>query len=146
MSQDIRSQITASGKPRVSPRNSSLLPEVKNPQDFQHLESIDSSESIELHSKIPPSKKIKQLEAELKQLPNNGKRLAIHLEQKIRQDFKSYCDRHEITPETFVEASLIVLENYPEIKAQIVTQAQTRLSIRKRAGLLRRTISMLEEA
>ena len=90
------------------------------------------------------SEQIDKLQTELSQLPENGKRLAVHLEKELRNELVSYCNQEEITPETFVEASLVILKQHQEIKAEIVSEARSRLSLRKRAGFLRRTISMLK--
>lgn len=131
MSNDIRSLITSGSRTKVSPRDATLNRSVEE-SPTAHLEEASSSGQIE------------KLETELSQLPENGKRLAVHLEKKLRNELVTYCNQEEITPETFVEASLVILKQHQEIKAQIANEARSRLSLRKRAGFLRRTISMLK--
>ena len=80
----------------------------------------------------------------MSQLPENGKRLAVHLEKELRNELVSYCNQEEITPETFVEASLVILKQHPELRLEIANEARSRLLLRKRAGFIRRTISMLK--
>jgi hypothetical protein len=86
---------------------------------------------------------LKKIEAELEKLPQVGKRLAIHLEQKVRADLLNLCDRQEITPEVFLEATFVILQNQENLLEEIVTDAKERLAARKKAGFLRRTISMI---
>jgi hypothetical protein len=90
-----------------------------------------------------PSSDLQKIEAELEKLPQIGKRLAIHLEQKVRADLLSLCDRQEITPEVFLEATFVILQNQENLLEEIVTDAKERLAARKKAGFLRRTISMI---
>ncbi len=90
------------------------------------------------------SDQIQQLQAELDSLPQIGKRLAIHLEQEIRANLLQLCDRQEITSETFIEAAYALLQENPELVEQIVKEAKKRLKQRKRAGLIRRTLSMMD--
>ena len=147
MSNDIRSLITSGSRTKVSPRDATLNNNTEK-QNKKHLSS-PKSQSVE---KLPTadlqeassSGQIDKLETELSQLPENGKRLAVHLEKELRNELVSYCNQEEITPETFVEASLVILKQHQEIKAEIVSEARSRLALRKRAGFLRRTISMLK--
>jgi hypothetical protein len=92
---------------------------------------------------VPSSSDLRKIEAELEKLPQVGKRLAIHLEQKVRADLLNLCDRQEITPEVFLEATFVILQNQGNLLEEIVTDAKERLAARKKAGFLRRTISMI---
>ena len=136
MSNDIRSLLTSGSRTKVSPRDATLNSNTENKsaekQPTANLQFASSSGQID------------KLEKELAQLPENGKRLAVHLEKELRNELVSYCNAKEITPETFIEASLVILKQHQEIKAEIVSEAHSRLALRKRAGFLRRTISMLK--
>jgi len=66
------------------------------------------------------------------------------LEQNIRVALLKLCDRHELTPEIFIEAALALLEEKPDLVIKAVDDAKVRLAKRKRAGLLRRTIAMAQ--
>jgi hypothetical protein len=85
------------------------------------------------------------LQAELDTLPTVGKRLAVHLEQNIRTDLLKLCDANDITPEIFIEAAIVSLQQQPELLNEIVTDAKVRLAQRKRAGLIRRTLVMVQK-
>lgn len=147
MSNDIRSLITSGSRTKVSPRDATLNNNIEN-QNKQPLPSrTDKSleESIKIdQEEASSSGQIEKLETELSQLPENGKRLAVHLEKELRNELVSYCNQEEITPETFVEASLVILKQHPEIRSEIANEARSRLLLRKRAGFIRRTISMLK--
>lgn len=138
MSNDIRSLITSGSRTKVSPRDATLSNNIKKQK------VRDSSPTDNSAEEASSSGQIEKLETELSQLPQNGKRLAVHLEKKLRNELVTYCNQEEITPETFVEASLVVLKQHREIKDRIAKEARSRLSLRKRAGFLRRTISMLK--
>lgn len=163
MSNDIRSLITSGSRTKVSPRDATLnsnakktnkpiaVAEVSSTERHNNPEqrSIAENQSVEKlpaadSQKASSSEQIDKLESELSQLPENGKRLAVHLEKELRNELVSYCNQKEITPETFVEASLVILKQHQEVKAEIVSEARSRLALRKRAGFLRRTISMLK--
>ena len=161
MSNDIRSLITSGSRTKVSPRDATLSNNTEKQKkrtadavlkntarNNQELLSTPQNQSVEKPPTVDldeasSSEQIDKLQTELSQLPENGKRLAVHLEKELRNELVSYCNQEEITPETFVEASLVILKQHQEIKAEIVSEARSRLSLRKRAGFLRRTISML---
>ena len=147
MSNDIRSLITSGSRTKVSPRDatlsSSTQKQKKEPLFSPSDKSVEKSSTVNLEE-ASSFGQIDKLETELSQLPENGKRLAVHLEKKLRNELVTYCNQEEITPETFVEASLVILKQHQEIKAQIANEARSRLLLRKRAGFLRRTISMLK--
>ncbi len=135
MSNDIRSLITSGSRAKVPPRDASINRhrDQSEPKTSKGEEKVTSSIT-----------EIEKLETELSQLPENGKRLAIHLEKDLRNELVSYCNQQEITPETFIEASLFVLQQHSDLKSQITQEAHSRLLLRKRAGFIRRTISMLK--
>jgi hypothetical protein len=115
-----------------------LLPS-ENSTIASSQDAIRESESTSSES---PSD-LQKIQAELEKLPQIGKRLAVHLEQQIRAELLYLCDRQEITPEIFLEAAFVALQNQPELLKEIVTDAKERLATRKRAGFLRRTKSMI---
>ncbi|WP_156114160.1 hypothetical protein [Myxosarcina sp. GI1] len=104
------------------------------------------TKQLVVEAELSPTQKMQQLSSELESLPKIGKRLAIHLEQNARTKLTTCCNQREITPETFIEAAIVLLENHPNLKEAILNEAESRLRLRKRAGYLRRTISMIEGA
>lgn len=161
MKDDIRSLITSGPRAKVSPRDATLNNNAEKPKNEERSSSDRSSsgdlepltsltepsveESPTINSEDTSSTdSVEKLEIELSQLPVNGKRLAIHLEKELRSELLTYCNDEEITPETFMEASLVILKQHPEIMIKIANEARSRLFQRKRAGFIRRTLSMLK--
>lgn len=150
MSSDIRSLISSSSRAKVPSRDTSLKINSDSAEHdnltsskFNQTEPIPKEQSTP-EAELSPTQKMEQLLTELEGLPKIGKRLAIHLEQNIRTELTTYCSEQDITPETFIEATIVLLKNHPNFKEEIVSEATFRLRSRKRAGYLRRTISMLE--
>ena len=146
--QDIRSLLQAKTRAKVNPRNASLKSEqsssplAKNEEEDSPPEKDGNSLNEEL---IGANDQKQQLQKELDNLPQVGKRLAIHLEQDVRTNLLQLCNEQEITPETFFEAAYILLQEKPKLLGQVVSNAKDRLQVRKRAGLVRRTLSIMDK-
>lgn len=144
MSNDIRSKLISQSKPKVAPRESSLK-RTSSPVEEKIIEQQDQSlvqlEELESESRL----QLQQLQMQLERLPRVGKRLAIHLEQKIRADLVKLCDEQEITPEIFLEATIACLQQQPELLDSIIADAKVRLKQRKKAGVLRRTLAIVQK-
>ena len=140
---DIRTLITSKSRAKVAPRESSLGS--KRPEEC----TDSSSPTYDVGSNVPStpteSQDLSGLQAELDNLPQVGKRLAIHLEQGIRSELVRLCDDSDITPETFLEAAVALLQSQPAILKEVVADAKVRLALRKRAGLLKRTLAMVQK-
>ena len=141
---DIRSLITSKSRPKVTPRDASLSLkrslEVEEASDKSEISDADDS----AQTKGEPQE-LQRLQAELDNLPQVGKRLAVHLEQGIRADLLRLCESQEITPETFIEAAIALLQSKPELKEAVVADAKMRLRTRKRAGLVKRTMALVQK-
>lgn len=139
---DIRALLTSKSRARVTPRDTSLAgkhttSETKVPAEVdEQTFEIDTSAASEDLSK---------LQTELDNLPTVGKRLAVHLEQGIRNDLVKFCDANDITPEIFIEAAIALLQEKPNLMSKVLTNAKVRLAKRKRAGLVRRTVAMMQK-
>ncbi|EAW35155.1 hypothetical protein [Lyngbya sp. PCC 8106] len=138
-SQDIRSILTSKSRAKVNPRDTSL----RSMQQKEQSEPLETEEFVD--SQSSPDSELQQLQNELDTLPEIGKRLAIHLEKGVRGDLLRLCDEAEITPETFIEAAVAMLQNNPGLKEKVLEDAITRLQKRKRAGVIRRTIAMVQK-
>lgn len=151
MNEDIRTLLTSKSRAKVSPRNASLKSKQIESSSSARSETVSESSPSESDSKHSEgdndqaSTQLQQLQAELSKLPQIGKRLAVHLEQGVRGDLVRLCDEQEITPETLIEAAFAFLESKPELVAPIVADAKVRLRARKRAGLIRRTMAMVQK-
>ncbi len=160
MSDDIRTLLTSRPRPKVEKRDTTLKTNLNNTsvQDHDaHNTSDEGDESVEISNsdsqemsynpstEEQPLTEKQKLEKELENVPTMGKRLAIHLEQEVRNELLKLCDEQEITPETFMEATFVVVKQKPNLVKQIMKEAKQRLSQRKRAGLLRRTLSLMDK-
>ncbi len=144
MSDDIRSKLISQSKPKVAPRSHSLKRK-SSPVQEEIIEAENQS-SPELDELVTEStSQLQQLQEELERLPTVGKRLAVHLEQRIRADLVKLCDEQEITPEIFIEAAYACLQQQPELLDSIIADAKVRLKQRKQAGVLRRTLAMVQK-
>jgi hypothetical protein len=142
---DIRSLITSKSRPKVTPRDTSLS--LKRSKEVEE-EAADKSEISDADDSAQTNaepQELQRLQAELDNLPQVGKRLAVHLEQGIRSDLLRLCDEKEITPETFIEAAIALLQSKPELKEEVVADAKVRLRVRKRAGLVKRTMALVQK-
>jgi hypothetical protein len=71
--------------------------------------------------------------------------LATHLEQGIREVLVKLCDSNDITLEILIEAAIAFLQEKPNFKSKVLADAKVRLAKRKRAGLVRRTLAMMQK-
>jgi hypothetical protein len=85
-----------------------------------------------------------ELRAELATIPSTHRHSAIVLDQDLDQQLTRYCKDHRITLEVFLEAAWVHAAAHPAALTEILTEAQRRYADRKRAGKLRRLITMLE--
>lgn len=144
--QDIRSILTSKSRARVTPRDTSLRSkQTKKSPNSEPVEEVEELEEIDTSDEPEPESELQQLQTELETLPEVGKRLAVHLEKGVRGELVRLCDEAEITPETFIEAACAMLQNNPGLKEKVVEDAIVRLQQRKRAGVIRRTIAMVQK-
>ena len=87
---------------------------------------------------------LEELKAELSKIPETNRHSAIVLEKKLDQDLARYCKDNRITIELFLEAAWIYASSNPSTMTTILVEAKHRYDDRKRAGKLRRLITMLE--
>jgi len=87
---------------------------------------------------------LEELKAELSKIPETNRHSAIVLEKKLDQDLARYCKDNRITIELFLEAAWIYASSNPSTMTTILAEAKHRYDDRKRAGKLRRLITMLE--
>lgn len=140
---DIRSFLTSKSRTKVTPRDTSLIGKQSQtrPDELSTPTSHDPTQPDIQAS----TEDLDGLQAELEKLPTVGKRLAIHLEQGVRASLVRLCDDNDITPEIFIEAAFALLQDKPALVTEIVADAKVRLTKRKQAGLVRRTIAMVQK-
>lgn len=140
---DIRSLLTSKSRAKVTPRDNSLIGKRSQTESDELL-----TPATDVPNKPEPqasTEDLDGLQAELDNLPQVGKRLAIHLEQGVRASLVRLCDDNDITPEIFIEAAFALLQDKPALVTEIVADAKVRLTKRKRAGLVRRTMAMVQK-
>lgn len=147
---DIRSLLTSKSRAKVTPRDASLgVKRPTNPSDeaipLPNAPSIDPELPNSAAPTTPAAPDPIALQTELAGLPVMGKRLAVNLEESVRATLMQLCDRQDITPEIFFEAAVVLLQDHPELLDQITREAKARLAQRKRAGLVRRTLAMMQK-
>ncbi len=138
-------------KPAVAIRDDSLITGV------QHVD-MDISTNAQIFEAVPDSvvsteakvsgntqDALGALKAELAQIPETIRHSAIVLEKEVDQVLTRYCKENRITIEVFLEAAWIHASSNPSSMKKIVTEAKRRYDDRKRAGKLRRLITMIED-
>lgn len=85
------------------------------------------------------------IEAELAALPQVSQRRNIRLEVELESRLLSFCQKNDITVETFLEACYVEAEQNARLKTEMVNEAKRRLKQRKQAGKLRRVLSQLKK-
>ncbi len=140
---DIRSLLTSKSRAKVTPRDTSLIGKCsQTSSDDSSTAAADAPNQPEIQAS---TEDLDGLQAELDNLPQVGKRLAIHLEQGVRASLVRLCDDNDITPEIFIEAAFALLQDKPALVTEIVADAKVRLTKRKQAGLVRRTMAMVQK-
>lgn len=126
MTDDLLSKIKQKAQQRkdVPTRNTSLLGSSSPSSPSPNLEI---AQNLQIESPT-----------EVEDLPQISKRLAVRLEDELRDQLEMLCKYEKITPETFLEAALVVCQSNPGTMAMVMTEAKDRYAKRKMAGELRR--------
>jgi hypothetical protein len=122
----------------VPPRDDTLITQVQRP------EPPSEPVAAGVEAAPLPHDALAELRAELATIPDTNRHSAIVLTKKLDQDLTRYCKDNRITLEVFLEAAWVHAAANPEALAEILTEAKQRYADRKRAGKLRRLITMLE--
>jgi hypothetical protein len=85
-----------------------------------------------------------ELKAELAKIPETRRHSAIVLEKTLDQELTRFCKEQGITVEVFLEAAWLQVAANSELMEATLTEARRRYRDRKRAGQIRRLITMLE--
>lgn len=143
----------------VPPRNdiliaqanpSNLLPENSSPNQTRELGEVDS---VDLSPRplgstgntvIQTSSTLDELRAELVKIPETRRHSAIVLEKALDQELTRFCKEQGITVELFLEAAWLQIMTDSTLMEATLVEARRRYRDRKRAGQIRRLITMLE--
>lgn len=143
-------------RPAVPPRSDMLITQAQSPAPAVEPDSRPAVEPA-VEPITDPNKPIgepaeptgssdalEELKAELAAIPETHRHSAIVLEKELDQQLTRYCKDQRITVEVFLEAAWVQAAADPDALATILTEAKRRYADRKRAGKLRRLITMLE--
>ncbi|HEY9628043.1 MAG TPA: hypothetical protein V6C84_12145 [Coleofasciculaceae cyanobacterium] len=126
----------------VPPRSDTLITKAQLPKQAEEIQSAEPP--LGAKRSATNSDTLEDLKAELAEIPETNRHSAIVLEKELDQQLTRYCKDNRITVEVFLEASWIYASSNPDAMEEILAEAKRRYSDRKRAGKLRRLITMLE--
>ncbi|PSB28867.1 hypothetical protein [Stenomitos frigidus] len=132
-------------RPAVPIRDDTLISRVHQPEAPQSLDVVETLPEAQVSAAAPLSNDaLEDLKAELAKIPETNRHSAIVLEKELDQSLTRYCKDNRITIEVFLEAAWVHTASDPKAMEEILTEAKRRYADRKRAGKLRRLITMLE--
>ena len=131
-------------RPAVPTRSDTLITKVQQAESDQEAEAVEVQPQTEVT--VPPNQSgiVEELKAELAKIPETNRHSAIVLEKELDQTLSRYCKDNRITIEVFLEAAWVQASSNPAAMEEILAEAKRRYGNRKKAGKLRRLITMLE--
>lgn len=131
-------------RPAVPTRDDALISRVQQPEAPQNLDVVETLPEAQVSAAPLSNDALEDLKAELAKIPETNRHSAIVLEKELDQSLTRYCKDNRITIEVFLEAAWVHTNANPKVMEEILTEAKRRYADRKRAGKLRRLITMLE--
>jgi hypothetical protein len=137
-------------RPSVPVRDDTLITRVQQSESspvykiVQPPPKVPPAEAMMADSGDSPNDVLEELKAELAKVPTTNRHSAIVLEQELDQALTRYCKDNRITIEVFLEAVWVYASANPTAMEEILAEAKRRYGDRKRAGKLRRMLTMLE--
>lgn len=136
-------------RPAVPTRNDTLITKVQQSESspaykiVEHSSEVTSSRAKKVAPDANTNDALGELKAELAKIPATNRHSAIVLEKELDQNLTRYCKDHRITIEVFLEAAWVYASAHPAALEEILAEAKQRYDDRKRAGKLRRLLTML---
>ncbi|MBW4421913.1 MAG: hypothetical protein KME13_22300 [Myxacorys californica WJT36-NPBG1] len=130
-------------RPAVPTRADTLITNVQQTESDQEAETVEAQTQPEVTAPPNPSDTLEELKAELAKIPKTNRHSAIVLDKELDQTLTRYCKDNRITIEVFLEAAWVHASSNPAAMEEIVAEAKRRYGNRKKAGKLRRLITML---
>jgi type V secretory pathway adhesin AidA len=131
-------------RPAVPTRADTLINEVQQIESGQKAETVAAQPQTQVTALPNSSGTLEELKAELAKIPETNRHSAIVLEKELDQTLTRYCKDNRITIEVFLEAAWVHASSNPAAMEEILAEAKRRYGNRKKAGKLRRLITMLE--
>jgi len=142
MSDSILDQIRSNRKRTVVPSREDTLIAAK--QESEHIAQPEKTGS-KASKKTTGSNNstLEELKAELAKIPPTRRHSAVILDAEIDADLTRFCKEKGVTVEVFLEAAWLQAVSSSALMEKILVEAKSRYASRKRAGKLRRLITML---
>ena len=143
MSDSILDQIRSNRKRTVVPSREDTLIAAK--QESEHIAQPAEKTGSKASKKTPGSNNstLEELKAELAKIPPTRRHSAVILDAEIDADLTRFCKEKGVTVEVFLEAAWLQAVSSSDLMEKILVEAKSRYDSRKRAGKLRRLITML---
>ena len=131
-------------RPAVPTRDDTLITGAQQPESTPNIDVTETLPETALVAAPNTSDALEDLKTELAKIPETNRHSAIVLEKDLDQTLTRYCKDNRITIEVFLEAAWVHASSSPDALEKILAEAKRRYGDRKRAGKLRRLITMLE--
>jgi hypothetical protein len=132
-------------RPAVPTRDDTLISGAHQQETPQNSEIAETLPEIKTSPVIAStSDALEELKGELAKIPETNRHSAIVLEKNLDKNLTRYCKDNRITIEVFLEAAWVHASSNPDAMEEILAEAKRRYSDRKRAGKLRRLLTMFE--
>jgi hypothetical protein len=143
MSNSILDQIRSNRKRTVVPSREDTLIAAK--QESEHIAQPAEKTGSKALKKTTSSNNLtlEELKAELAKIPPTRRHSAVILDAEIDADLTRFCKEKGVTVEVFLEAAWLQAVSSSDLMEKILVEAKSRYDSRKRAGKLRRLITML---
>lgn len=143
MSDSILDKIRSNRKRTVVPSREDTL--IAPKQGSEPIAEPDNAENESSKETTGSTSTLEELKAELAKIPPTRRHSAVVLDAEIDANLTRLCKEKGVTVEVFLEAAWLQSAASPELMEKILVEAKSRYNSRKRAGKLRRLITMLSE-
>ena len=141
MSDSILDQIRSNRKRTVVPSREDTLIAPKQESEQITQQSTPANEPSK--ETTGDNSTLEELKAELAKIPPTRRHSAVVLDAEIDANLTRFCKEKGVTVEVFLEAAWLQSVSSSELMEKILVEAKSRYDSRKRAGKLRRLITML---
>ena len=141
MSDSILDKIRSNRKRTVVPSREDTL--ISPKQGSEPIAQPDNAENEASKETANSNTTLEELKAELAKIPPTRRHSAVILDAEIDANLTRFCKEKGVTVEVFLEAAWLQAVSSPELMEKILVEAKSRYDSRKRAGKLRRLITML---
>jgi len=141
MSDSILDQIRSNRKRTVVPSREDTLISPKQGSEQITQQSTPANEPSK--ETTGSNSTLEELKAELAKVAPTRRHSAVILDAEIDADLTRFCKEKGVTVEVFLEAAWLQAVSSSELMEKILVEAKSRYDSRKRAGKLRRLITML---